>query len=71
MNKFWIVVREHHQLQATYRHPSLESARKEAERLAGEHKGKFFVFELVGSAEFITPVQWLSLDDARDKQLPF
>lgn len=57
MNTFWIVMADKQVLQATYRHPSKESAQTEATRLSNLHGGRFYVAEVVGAAERVA-VQW-------------
>lgn len=48
----------------TYRHPSIESASKEAARLARNAPGsKFFVLKVVGGKVAIDPVSDIEIDD--------
>lgn len=62
MKAFWIIFVEHTDGGRHYRHSSLESALKEAERLAGlpANQGlRVYVFECVGRCKTeATPVTW-------------
>jgi hypothetical protein len=69
MNMFWIVLADKHVLQATYRHPSKESAMTEAGRLATQHGGRFLVAEVVGAAERVA-VQWTDAQPAQPPAQP-
>ncbi len=56
------------QNKVTHIHPSLESARIEAERLARQHGKRFLVFQVVGAAQPApVPVEWARATDP----LPF
>ncbi len=68
MNPFWLVWNPHGGV-PTYKHPSFDSARKEAERLAAENPDQsFFVLGTQGVARKIERL-WSDLVAAED--LPF
>lgn len=55
---FWMVLRDN-SVHTAHRHPTLESARSEATRLATQNPGvKFFVLQSIGSAELARPITW-------------
>ena len=59
MKEFWIVTKDSCSLQAPRRHESLEDAKNEAARLAGNEGKGFFVFKLVGAVKPAQPpVAW-------------
>lgn len=67
LDTFWIVMADRMQLTAQVRHQSIESAKREAERLATQVPGtRFFVMQVIGAAEVVRPVVWMAADD-----LPF
>ena len=68
MNKFWLVWAEYGG-QPTFKHNSLESAMKEAERLALANSGKIFhVMEVVASCKR-NDVLWKDYNN--DSEIPF
>lgn len=61
MDQFWMVLGNGNPV---YRHPSEQSARNEAQRLARINPGStFFVLRAV-AAVTVVDVQWTELDDA-------
>ncbi len=69
MKKFWMVLGEHSS-SCSYRHPSEESAKAEAERLARVNKGEAFIVLAATDAVRVTDTRWVKLG-AADEELPF
>lgn len=63
MDKFWFVWNENGKA-PTYKHDTLDSAKKEAERLALlHHTQKFIVLESVEYCYINNPVIWMKTDE--------
>ena len=62
MDRFWIVMQDVNQLNATYRHSSLEKAQAEAERLSKLTGNRFLVLELVSALE-VKQVVYLHIEE--------
>lgn len=68
---FWIVMADESRTSVGHRHPTLESARAEAERLARENRRRFYVLHVVGHAQPMSPpVQWTPDPLATDCDVP-
>lgn len=80
MDKFWAVASEKQSqrgggvyYQFSHRHPTAESAKRDAERLASNNRGvNFMVLELIGHAGPVqAPVGWTTAINTGDAESPF
>lgn len=68
---FWMVLAEGHTY-THYRHPTEQSAKNEAQRLAGLNPNqKFHVLACIGHAIRKSPVEWVEAEVDLDSEIPF
>lgn len=69
MKKFWMVMGERSS-SCSFRHPTEQAAKAEAERLARLNKGEAFIVLEATDAVCITDTRWVKLGVA-DEEIPF
>lgn len=68
MEQFWLVWNERGSV-PVYKHPTEQSARNEAERLAKFNSGKFHVLALIGTCKKVD-VQWENVPNNDPDDIP-